>query len=732
MSKLSKPIKESNKCFNLRAPLGACNKRTKKIRAPEPLRKDQLAGTAHALTFADVFTAYFFDDIEFFFKKKYPNQMKEMDSNGKKNEENSRKKKRKSIEVSASDLAVDVARLLNVSFVGVDWENPPDGVKSMVDDLGGDQSRLLERCKAYSCRFCVAFGEGSTVNRQIFSSNRTAHMEANHPGILKELSLHLSCGKDLDVLTSEMVKHIELCEEQLSKSSNNYFSSLSVPLGAKHLTNDIRRLRADVISHGKLLKFLSGIEKGYSFHSMYANNEFEKLHLASQRLDSSSLLSCYEIYNMYLPLSINFLYLTFLEHKPKIKTFSFSVDSATDLQHRKFHSVTLRYINPDFQMVVLNCGLYESTGSDAETLRDFYTSLFESFFLSSAATCAAFVTDNAANMVKSVRLLNSMAGDDGEDDALGCFAHLLNLVIQDMFGGDLVKKIVDCCIKCDEYLRKSGVRDDYAVMRAEDGIPNVVGFSKTRFGGCIYVIKRLFDTYFTAGTMLAGSELTLPNMDDLKVILEFSHHIVNDIDGFGAMYTVSVSYIPNYVLQLYQKTVPFSNDSIILKEMKKLLKLSLDRRLLKPVFKSRSKYIHAAFLDPRYYGDLENALESLNNIQGWNGSRRKTTVYLDNLIVHPSRPVDVNTIVKLSYGDYYRTFLNHSCEDAVYFNKDASGSCPFTVEKIRNDFKYSHRAIMGGVVWSESWERLVWRCISSEMAQLQCGCQGFRGTSGPF
>src|SRR3989338_4526430 len=242
MSKLSKPIKESNKCFNLRAPLGACNKRTKKIRAPEPLRKDQLAVTAHALIFADVFTVYFFDDIEFFFKKKYPNQMKEMDSNGKKNEENSRKKKRKSIEVSASDLAVDVARLLNVSFVGVDWENPPDGVKSMADDLGGDQSRLLERCKAYSCRFCVAFGEGSTVNRQIFSSNRTAHIEANHPGILKELSLHLSCGKDLDVLTSEMVKHIELCEEKLSKSSNNYFSSLSVPLGAKHLTNDIRQV----------------------------------------------------------------------------------------------------------------------------------------------------------------------------------------------------------------------------------------------------------------------------------------------------------------------------------------------------------------------------------------------------------------------------------------------------------------------------------------------------------
>ena len=59
--------------------------------------------------------------------------------------------------------------------------------------------------------------------------------------------------------------------------------------------------------------------------------------------------------------------------------------------------------------------------------------------------------------------------------------------------------------------------------------------------------------------MLAGSELTLPNMDDLKVILEFSHHIVNDIDGFGAMYTVSVSSIPNYVLQPYQKTEGFNH-----------------------------------------------------------------------------------------------------------------------------------------------------------------------------
>ena len=95
--------------------------------------------------------------------------------------------------------------------------------------------------------------------------------------------------------------------------------------------------------------------------------------------------------------------------------------------------------------------------------------------------------------------------------------------------------------------------------------------------------------------MLAGSELNLPNMDDLKVILEFSHHIVNDIDGFGAMYTVSVSSIPNYFLQLYQKTVPFSKDSIILKDMKKLLKLSLDRRLLKPKVKEDREFRKKAF-----------------------------------------------------------------------------------------------------------------------------------------
>lgn len=419
-------------------------------------------------------------------------------------------------------------------------------------------------------------------------ANRSAHMKTTHPGILKELSLHLTSGLDLTALSAEMVKLIELADENYSSSSQTSHSDRSIPPGAKLFTAKIRKLNADVVTQGKLLRFLSGIEKGHSFHSMYANTTYEEYFFTSQRMDCTSVMTSYEIYNIYLPLCINFLYLFILQHKDEIKTFSISVDSATDSQHRKFHAVTLRYVNSNFEVVVLNCGLYESTGVDGETLRDFYTSLLESFFLSSTATCASLVTDNAPNMVKSKKLLNSMRGIDAEDDGIGCIAHLLNLVIQDMFSGALVKGIVDRCIKCDEYLRKTGVRDDYAAIRASDGIPNVVGFSNTRFGGCIHVMRRLYDTYSHAALGLADSGLVLPPINELKTILEFSLHIVNDIDRFGAEYTITVSSIPEYVVQLYEKTVQHSKDSKIVLELKKLLKGSLDRRLLKPVFNSRS------------------------------------------------------------------------------------------------------------------------------------------------
>ena len=104
--------------------------------------------------------------------------------------------------------------------------------------------------------------------------------------------------------------------------------------------------------------------------------------------------------------------------------------------------------------------------------------------------------------------------------------------------------------------------------------------------------------------------------------------------------------------------------------------------------------------------DLEKTLGTLNRIQHFNpppkAPTKKTYVLLDNLKISPNKPVDVSNVLILVYKDYLNTFWSHSCEDAVYFNKDSKGRCTLTPEGtpeatpegIFETFKLNHQVIM--------------------------------------
>ena len=131
--------------------MNATNKRKKKIRLEDPLRKDVLAGTALVQSFADVLTDYFYDDIQLYFATKYPSL--EINNNNNNNNNNfRRKRKRKSIDVSSDDFT-NMARLLEVSFNIVDWVTPPFEVLAALEEIRAKKGKVLASLNAYSCRF---------------------------------------------------------------------------------------------------------------------------------------------------------------------------------------------------------------------------------------------------------------------------------------------------------------------------------------------------------------------------------------------------------------------------------------------------------------------------------------------------------------------------------------------------------------------------------------------------
>lgn len=100
---------------------------------------------------------------------------------------------------------------------------------------------------------------------------------------------------------------------------------------------------------------------------------------------------------------------------------SVSTDGWTSRNNESYIAVTAHFLdkNTKFCPVLLTCKTYDDTDS-AENLFNFIRNAMAEWNISYKVT--AVVSDNTANTIAAVRL--------GEWRSIGCFAHLLNLVVQ--------------------------------------------------------------------------------------------------------------------------------------------------------------------------------------------------------------------------------------------------------------------------------------------------------------
>ena len=113
----------------------------------------------------------------------------------------------------------------------------------------------------------------------------------------------------------------------------------------------------------------------------------------------------------------------------------------------------------------------------------------------------------------------------------------------------------------------------------------------TRFASVILLLQRYLASYdHVVGYLdLAEGVTGCPSESDMKVIVDFIGEIQSDIDKFEKMDEVTISTVPAYVVMLYKKTIVDPVDSLLLVDLKKAMRKSLDDRFLRRVFDIHSK-----------------------------------------------------------------------------------------------------------------------------------------------
>lgn len=273
------------------------------------------------------------------------------------------------------------------------------------------------------------------------------------------------------------------------------------------------------------------------------------------------------------------------------------------------------------------------------------------------------MADNASNMVASLRGLCGAT----EKDGLGCIAHLLNLVVKDLFEEGILKDIFDKTKACVHYLCSFGPKADLAefvrICSDADQLPpvqKVINYSETRFAGFLLVVKRLCMIYVTASTYLSSTAHSLPSESELNAIDNLLGDISKMIDWFGSRFEVTVSAILPFTMELYERTLPSQRDSAVTLALRKALRDSLDKRLLLRVFDIDSKYLHAAWLDPRYIGRIKGFFNRINEIHNWKeGANPLGWTCFNSALASEVRLTDLSTDVSfLDRKRYFARFVD--------------------------------------------------------------------------
>lgn len=283
-----------------------------------------------------------------------------------------------------------------------------------------------------------------------------------------------------------------------------------------------------------------------------------------------------------------------------IRWVAITTDCWTSVSTESYISATCHFIDKSFELKTALLSVKHL--SDNHTSQNITNSLSETFTewnIENKVVC--IVTDNASNMIKACELLKKRH--------LPCFAHSLNLAVQENLKLECVANLILKCKGIVAFFKSSTVAMD--LFKKEQSALNngqplkLIQEVTTRWNSCYYMIKRLLETekplnctllkLRKAPTPLGADDISI--LKDIMNCLECFEEATNKISG-GTYVTISLIIPVSFGIysNLFNSTPNLTTEAG--KQFCAGLIESVKKRLFQ--YESRSVTRISTILDPRF------------------------------------------------------------------------------------------------------------------------------------
>lgn len=272
-------------------------------------------------------------------------------------------------------------------------------------------------------------------------------------------------------------------------------------------------------------------------------------------------------------------------------------DAWTSTANQSYIAVTAHFIdkNTEIQSVLLGCINFDERHTSANLLA-FLKQIIQDWQLSNKVTC--IVSDNAFNIVAAIR--------QGEWRTVSCFAHSLNLVVQD--GIKSISDIVNKIKRIVEFFKKSSTaQSKLEDMQKQMGLPvlKLKQECSTRWNSCFDMMERILKTKDAVISTLAliKSDLSLQSKewDIIEIIVPILQPFKEITTEISSEKHVSLSKVLIFVQLMAKHVVKCTSQVYRYPEISGLLeRLQTQINSRFHDLESNALYADTTLLDPRF------------------------------------------------------------------------------------------------------------------------------------
>ncbi|XP_050322582.1 E3 SUMO-protein ligase ZBED1-like [Bactrocera neohumeralis] len=284
-----------------------------------------------------------------------------------------------------------------------------------------------------------------------------------------------------------------------------------------------------------------------------------------------------------------------------VESVALTTDGWSSRANESYLTVTCHFVTESFELaskILSTNQLITPTNHSAVNIADTINNVVTEWGLQGKVVCV--VTDNDATMKKACELLKIMH--------IPCFAHTINLLVQDVLKLPCVSEIIVKCKRTVAFFKASNIA--YAKFKEEQGVNkpySLIQEVPTRWNSALFMMQRILETNEAISRVLLKTPKSLPpfTADEITLIKE----LVEILNPFQDA-TVSVSADTKVTISLIIPTCCelrkqiFEMNSFISPEAKLVvdyLRVRMAERFSQ--YEERTATRLATILDPRFKKD---------------------------------------------------------------------------------------------------------------------------------